>query len=60
MNLVSISFGGFADWIFGWLRDRQIPLSVIFTAFAVMAAGSIALVLSIKLRSEDATGVSRI
>jgi len=54
MNLVSISFGGFADWTFGWLRDRHVPLSGIFTAFAAMAAASIALVLLIKPRGEDA------
>jgi hypothetical protein len=61
MNLVSISFGGFADWTFGWLRDRHIPLNVIFSAFALMAAASIALVLLIKPRGEDATmRVSRI
>jgi MFS family permease len=53
MNLVSISFGGFADWTFGWLRDRHIPLSVIFSFFAMMAAGSIALVLLIQPRRED-------
>ena len=34
MNLVSISCGGLADWGFGALRDRQVPLNVIFGAFA--------------------------
>jgi hypothetical protein len=53
MNLVSISFGGFADWTFGWLRDHHVALGVIFSAFATMAAASIALVLRIKPRGED-------
>lgn len=30
MNLVSISCGGLADWGFGMLRDRHVPLNVIF------------------------------
>ena len=30
--IVSISFGGFADYVFGVLRDRNVPLSIIFTA----------------------------
>ncbi|MNC98014.1 hypothetical protein D3C83_158550 [compost metagenome] len=53
MNLVSISFGGFADWTFGWLRDREVPLPVIFGGFAGLAAISIALVLMIKPRNLD-------
>jgi MFS family permease len=36
MNLVSISFGGFADVGFGALRDRNVPLNVIFGAFAAI------------------------
>jgi hypothetical protein len=38
MNLVSISCGGFGDWGFGYLRDRQVPLNLIFGAFAGVAA----------------------
>ena len=34
MNFVSISCGGLADWGFGVLRDRQVPLNVIFSVFA--------------------------
>ena len=34
MNLVSISCGGFADWGFGLLRDRHVPLFGIFGVFA--------------------------
>ncbi|MBS0263259.1 MAG: MFS transporter [Planctomycetes bacterium] len=48
MNLVSISCGGFADWGFGVLRDRQVPLNVIFGVFAATALLSIFLVLLIK------------
>lgn len=50
MNLVSISCGGFADWGFGWLRDRAVPLNVIFTVFASIALISAVLVLLIRPR----------
>ena len=52
MNLVSISCGGLADWGFGTLRDRRVPLNVIFGAFASTAILSIALVLLIRSRKE--------
>jgi len=48
MNFVSISCGGFADWGFGALRDRHVPLFMIFSIFASVAVLSIALVLLIK------------
>jgi MFS family permease len=48
MNLVSISCGGFADWGFGELRDRDVPLNVIFGVFAAVALVSVAIVLSIR------------
>ena len=48
MNLVSISCGGFSDWGFGFLRDRNVPLNVIFGAFALVAAVSIVVVLLIR------------
>lgn len=48
MNLVSISCGGFGDWGFGALRDRHVPLDVIFGAFAGVALLSVFLVLLIK------------
>jgi len=48
MNFVSISCGGFADWGFGALRDRHVPLFIIFSIFASVAVLSIALVLLIK------------
>ena len=52
MNLVSISCGGLADWSFGLLRDRDIPLNLIFSLFATAALVSIALVLLIQPRPE--------
>jgi MFS family permease len=53
MNLVSISCGGLADWGFGVLRDRQVPLNLIFGAFAATALVSVLLVLCIKPRPES-------
>ncbi len=50
MNLVSISCGGFGDWAFGALRDRHVPLNLIFGAFAGVALLSVFMVLLIKLR----------
>jgi MFS family permease len=48
MNLVSISCGGFADWGFGALRDRHVPLNVIFGVFAGIALLSVIIVLMIR------------
>jgi MFS family permease len=53
MNLVSISCGGLADWGFGILRDRQVPLFGIFGVFASAAIVSILLVLMIRPRHTD-------
>ena len=55
MNLVSISCGGFADWGFGMLRDRHVPLFGIFSVFASAAVISILLVLLIKPRYVERT-----
>ncbi len=52
MNLVSISCGGLADWGFGTLRDRHVPLSAIFGAFAAVAAISVGIVLLIRPRKD--------
>lgn len=52
MNLVSISCGGFADWGFGIMRDREVPLNVIFSVFASFAILSIVLVLLIRPKPE--------
>jgi MFS family permease len=48
MNLVSISCGGLGDWGFGMLRDRDVPLDLIFGAFAGVALFSVFIVMLIK------------
>ncbi len=53
MNFVSMTFGGLADWIFGVLTDRKVPLNVIFGAFAGLAVVSVALVLMIRTRKAE-------
>ncbi len=53
MNLVSISCGGLADWGFGILRDRQVPLNASFSVFAGAAIISIVLVLLIRPRNTE-------
>jgi len=55
MNMVSISCGGFADWGFGMLRDRQVPLFGIFSVFASAAVLSAILVLLIRPRDTEPT-----
>lgn len=54
MNLVSISCGGFGDWVFGALRDRHVPLNVIFGVFAGVALLSVLVVLLIQPRGQNA------
>jgi len=53
MNFVSISCGGMADWGFGILRDRHVPLMGIFGIFASAAVVSIGLVLLIRPRDTE-------
>jgi MFS family permease len=53
MNLVSISCGGLADWGFGILRDRKVPLFGIFGIFASAAVLSVVLVLLIRPRDTE-------
>jgi fucose permease len=53
MNMVSISCGGLADWIFGILRDQRVPLLAIFGIFSVVALLSVTLVLLIRPRQWD-------
>lgn len=55
MNLVSISCGGFGDWAFGALRDRAIPLNMIFGVFAGVALVSVFIVLLIRPRPDEQT-----
>ncbi len=52
MNLVSISCGGFGDWAFGALRDRHVPLNMIFGVFAGVALLSVFIVLRIRPQEE--------
>lgn len=52
MNFVSIGCGGFADWGFGALIDRDVPLPVIFGLFSAAAVVSVVLVLLIRPRKE--------
>ena len=54
MNLVSISCGGFGDWAFGALRDRNVPLNLIFGVFAGVALLSVGIVLMIRPGRENA------
>jgi MFS family permease len=58
MNLVSISCGGFGDWVFGALRDRHVPLNLIFGAFAGVALFSIFIVLMIRPAKEEPTSAT--
>jgi len=60
MNLVSISCGGFGDWAFGALRDRHVPLNLIFGVFAGVALLSVFIVLLIKPRPADSTPEARL
>jgi MFS family permease len=55
MNFVSISAGGIADWSFGAMRDRAVPMNQIFTLFSLGALISIAAVLLIRPRQELST-----
>lgn len=50
MNMISIAIGGVADWGFGALRDMDIPLNLIFSAFGAVAIISVAVVLAIRPR----------
>jgi MFS family permease len=59
MNAVSISCGGFGDWAFGALRDRHVPLDLIFGAFAGIALLSVGVVLLIRPRPEEAVSPAR-
>lgn len=53
MNFVSISCGGFADVAFGGLRDRNVPLNLVFGIFAAVAIVSIVTVLLIRPRRPE-------
>jgi MFS family permease len=53
MNLVSISCGGFADWLFGALRDLEMPLNGILGIFAGIALLSLVIALRIRPRADQ-------
>ena len=55
MNLVAISFGGFADWGFGWLRDRGTPLNVVFGVFAGFCVVALLMLMGIRPRESAPT-----
>ncbi len=58
MNFVGISTGGLADWGFGTLRDRQVPLNVIFGIFSGVAMLSIVMVLLVQPKHDLSQEVS--
>jgi MFS family permease len=58
MNFISISCGGFGDWAFGALRDRHVPLNLIFGVFAGLALLSIVIVLMIRPAKEEPTAAT--
>jgi MFS family permease len=47
MNLVSISFGGLADWSFGAMRDAGMPLNASFAVFAAFALVAVGLMVAV-------------
>ncbi len=53
MNMVSMTFGGLGDKGFGALRDRGVPIDLIFGAFAAVALLSVAIVLMIRPKTLD-------
>ena len=55
MNLVSISCGGLADWGFGEMLTRKLPLTFIFAVFAACCLFSVILVLLIRPRYASET-----
>ncbi len=59
MNFVSISIGGLADWHFGALRDRNVPLGDVFGFFAGAAVLSLVIVLCLRPRQTGSEAISR-
>jgi MFS family permease len=51
MNMISISLGGLADWIFGRLQDQGVPINAIFGVFSAIAILSVIVVLLIRPRN---------
>lgn len=55
MNFVSMMCGGLADWGFGIMNRRGVPLNVSFSIFACFCVLSAALVLMIRPRRESSS-----
>ena len=55
MNMVSISCGGLADWGFGEMLTRKLPLTFIFAVFAACCLVAVFLVLLIRPRYASET-----
>ncbi len=58
LNMISITCGGFADWGFGAMRDRHVPLNLIFGVFASACVLSVVIVLLIRPRDTSLPGPS--
>ncbi len=52
MNFVSMMCGGVADWGFGVMTDRHVPLNLIFGVFALICVVSLMIVLMIRPKRE--------
>jgi hypothetical protein len=52
MNLISISVGGGATVVLGWMRDHGIKFSIAFAVSAAVAFLSAGLILLVKPRVE--------
>ncbi|MFO1484521.1 MAG: MFS transporter [Verrucomicrobiaceae bacterium] len=48
MNFVSMMCGGMADWGFGAMTDRGVPLNMIFGVFALVCVVSLGIILMIR------------
>ncbi|MFN0076362.1 MAG: MFS transporter [Prosthecobacter sp.] len=55
MNFVSMMCGGVADWGFGVMTDRHVPLNLIFGVFALICVVSLLIVLMIRPKAESHT-----
>lgn len=54
MNFVSMLCGGVADWGFGAMTDRGVPLNLIFGVFALVCVVSLVIVLLIRPKDMEA------
>jgi MFS family permease len=54
MNMISISWGGLADWGFGALRDLHVSMLTIFGIFSAAAVASVIIVLMIRPKHTEA------